>query len=100
MRRRMEPWFVVLLVLIALGLGYMLVRNPERMLIPVVVLGAIFLLYKFPPSGFRKRDHRKYAAAARKTRPPARPAKARERKPIPFKVIEGGKDDDDLPKYH
>ncbi|XEC92864.1 hypothetical protein AB6A23_15875 [Paenibacillus tarimensis] len=95
--RRLHPGAVVIFVLAAVGLVVMLIQNPGGFFIPVIVLGLIFLLYKFPPSRLRSQvaDRR----SSKRQQPSAKPKSAR--KNIPFRVIEGGKDDDDdVPKYH
>lgn len=99
-------WVIVLLV----GVGiidslFVSHRIPwSSIIVPVAVIGIVFLLYKFPP--------RKYRKAQPKIKPSARtmakvaaerkPARSDKRKAYPFQVIEGqkGKNDDDLPKYH
>jgi len=100
---KLDGWMIVLLALIAFGLVYGIINNPSVFIIPVVVLGGIFLLYKFPPSFLR-------GGASPKSRQPqvkpsrATAAKMKGTKPrsktMPFRVIEGGKDDDDIPRYH
>lgn len=98
MRRMPKPWFIALLALIAVGIVVTIVRNPGSLIIPAAVFAVVFLLYKFPPAGLR--------GARPRTRSAAQPAhqrvrtKPRTRKNAPFRVIEGGKDDDNLPKYH
>ncbi|WP_274651771.1 hypothetical protein [Paenibacillus humicola] len=90
----MSPLLIVILALVAIGLVSQ-ISNPVQIIIPVAVLGAIFLLYKFPPGGARSRQRPKAAQkhGAMQNKPKAR-------KNVPFRVIEGGKDDDNLPKYH
>ncbi|HUC90875.1 MAG TPA: hypothetical protein VMS09_02475 [Paenibacillus sp.] len=95
MRRKLQPWFIALIVLMGVGVVSQLFQNPMGLIIPVTVFAVVFLLYKFPPSRFR--------AAKPRTRPAAPDrlkTKSRSRKTVPFRVIEGGKDDDNLPKYH
>ena len=98
-RRFGRPWSLyVIFGLIALGILYKLGRNPQGILIPVLVLGGVFLLYKFPPHRWRsliwnaETFFRKNARNDRKKR--IRKAK--------FRVIPGSKprDGDDAPKYH
>lgn len=99
---KLNGWTVTLLALIVFGMIYGIIKHPSAFIIPVVVLGGIFLLYKYPPSFLR-------GAAPKSRQPQVKPsrataAKVRGTRPrsktMPFRVIEGGKDDDDLPRYH
>ncbi|MEK3730890.1 MULTISPECIES: hypothetical protein [Paenibacillus] len=108
--RRHAIIFWTAITLAALGIISMLFNPSTRnyVLIPVIVVGVVYLLYKFPPRTKRhpkvkpsKRTAAKLAAknnGVRKSSPPSK------RKQYPFQVIEGqkGKSDpsDDLPKYH
>lgn len=100
-------WIVIALAVIGL-VGDVLFSNAKslmNLLVPVIVIGAVFLLYKFPPTRFGKRPKvkpsprtmEKYSAAKR-----SQQAKGNKRKSYPFQVIEGskGKNDDQQPKYH
>ena len=100
MRGRITPLMAILLTLMAIGAVTMVLESPGYFIIPAVVFGIVFLLYKFPPDRFRKRNYRA-------PRPPARDRRktgagtASRRKTVPFRVIDGGRDDDgDRPKYH
>lgn len=95
---KMSPLFIVILALVAIGLIYQTISSPIQLLIPVVVFGAIFLLYKFPPGRRAGGTRHRSKQAAR--RDPSGGSKTKARKNMPFRVIEGGKDDDNLPKYH
>ncbi|WP_051250774.1 hypothetical protein [Paenibacillus harenae] len=104
MPNRWNVWSIGLLALLVIGLVYSIISSPSAFIIPIAVLGGIFLLYKYPPSFLRSgngsqqgRTHAKpgRTAAAAKTKT----GKTRS-KTVPFRVIEGGKEDDDLPKYH
>ncbi|MBD2869536.1 hypothetical protein IDH41_13180 [Paenibacillus sp. IB182493] len=105
MPSRWNAWTIGLLALLAIGLVYSVILSPSSFIIPIVVLGGIYLLYKYPPSFLRG------YGGSRQGRPQVKPgraaaaAKSKSAKPrsktVPFRVIEGGKDDDDdLPKYH
>lgn len=85
MRRKFSPIEVAIAILIAIGLLVSL----RTLFIPILVLGIIFLLYKFPPSRWRKNSTGRG------------PAKGK-RKNAKFRVINGSKDSDpdDFPKYH
>lgn len=95
MRGRLTPAAAVLLILAAIGAAAMLIRAPGQLIIPLVVFGIIFLLYKFPP-GRSRRGYRPPPSPGRSRRH-AQPAR---KKPAPFKVIEGSRKDDDRPRYH
>ncbi|MFC5651580.1 hypothetical protein ACFPYJ_21165 [Paenibacillus solisilvae] len=98
MPRKMSPLLIVILALIGVGLIAQMLNNPVQLIIPVVVFGVIYLLYKFPPGGARASSAKPRSKQANRRDPQA--SKPKSRKNIPFRVIEGGKDDDNLPKYH
>lgn len=96
MRRNDKRFLTVILVLAAIGIAYRLLVHPSRLLVPVLVLGTVFLLYKYPPSSWRRRP--------RQGRGPHRPAAGRRDKPrtynkTKFRVIRGNKKDDP-PRHH
>lgn len=92
MRRKSRLIAYIIFGLIAVGILASLISRPETMLIPLLVFGIVFLLYKFPPSRFRKRGG---------MRPPRNAIKPKARKRNPFRVIRGSKrDDDEPPRYH
>ncbi|MCQ6558174.1 hypothetical protein [Paenibacillus mendelii] len=95
MPRKMSPLFIFILTLAGLGLVYQMIFFPGKLLIPVVVLGVIFLAYMLQQKGPRVKQRTK--SASRREQPSSKP---KTRKTVPFRVIEGGKDDDNLPKYH
>ncbi len=97
MRRKLHPMFLILLGLIAIGIVYQLMESPSDLIIPLAVFGVVFLLYKLQPGGNRRAGAYKTGAAADRAKPKS---KNSPRKTVPFRVIEGGKDDDNLPKYH
>jgi hypothetical protein len=92
MRLNDRRFITVILVLAAVGILYRLITQPSGMLIPVLVLGTVFLLYKFPPSRWRRRGGYRSAAP----RPPASAAgnHRQNRKKAKFRVIPGNKKDD------
>lgn len=84
---RGRHWVIYVIgVLIAIGL----LSNLRQLIIPVVVFGVIFLLWKFPPARWKRptrvRSQASSYAKAKSTKD--------KRKPIPFKVIQGNKKDD------
>ncbi|WP_127534490.1 hypothetical protein [Paenibacillus kobensis] len=101
-RNKDTVWGIVLAALIVLGLAQIIMSGQwSGLLIGVVVLGAIFLLYKFPPGRFRapRGSSIRPKHGVRPSRNSAKP-RTRSSKAMPFKVIEGGKDDDQYPRYH
>ncbi|MGG6309730.1 hypothetical protein [Paenibacillus macerans] len=99
-------WVIVFLVAFGIVDG-LFIRHTIAwggVIVPVAVVGIVFLLYKFPPRKYRK-PQPKIKPSARtmaKVNAERRPAAGEKRKAYPFQVIEGqkGKNDDDLPKYH
>jgi uncharacterized membrane protein len=95
MKRTLPISTKIVLGLIVIGLIRNIVYSPSSYLIPLLVFAAIFLLYKFPPNGLIRRGSSKTAYTYQnKTK--------EKKKPSPFRVIQGNKDnsDDDTPKYH
>jgi hypothetical protein len=98
---------IVVALLFLIGIVDILrTSSAMTLLLPIIILGGIFLLYKYPPSflrggsrgaGYQGRP--KQTHAPRKTAAPSKSKRDRS-KTIPFRVIEGGKEDDDTPKYH
>lgn len=80
-------------ILIAVGILYQFALNPSGMIIPLLVFGAVFLLYKYPPSRIRRE-------LGRFTRPRGPETPKRNVKKAKFRVIRGNKKDDDPPRYH
>lgn len=77
--------------LVAVGILSKLFSSPTTMLVPLLVLGGVFLLYKYPPRGMRHRS----------TRSNHRTHRSKTSKKAAFRVIRGNKrDDDEPPRYH
>lgn len=96
MPRRLNGIMIVFLILIVIGILKAAAARPAAILIPVVVFGIVFLLYKYPPARFRSAYRQSRVKQPDRQRTKQQPRK----RPAPFRVIEGGKDDDDMPKYH
>ncbi|MBW7453819.1 hypothetical protein ACFOLF_05950 [Paenibacillus sepulcri] len=96
MSRKMSPMLIIILALVVIGLVSQSFTSPIQLIIPIAVFGVIFLLYKFPPGGARTAKPRSRTIPRRDQQQ----GKPRTKKAMPFRVIEGGKDDDNLPKYH
>lgn len=101
MANRPKKWSVpaiIIMSLLGIGVIYGVLTDMRSFLIPIIVFGLIYVLYKFPPDRWRSRS----GSASPQVRPGNRsqPAKRPKSQRTPFRVIEGGKEDDDLPKYH
>lgn len=97
MYRRFSAQDYIVYGLLAIGILALFVHNPAPFIIPFLVFGTIFLLYKFPPN--RWRHNRRNAAAKREAQSRFRD---RERKKSNFRVIYGNKPDseDEPPRFH
>ena len=92
MRRRSTMFAYIIFGLIAIGLLANLLTRPSTMLIPLLVLGIVFYLYKFPPGRSRRGGHRSGQTTKRDNKASKRAT---------FRVIRGNKrDDDEPPRYH
>jgi hypothetical protein len=104
MRSRIQPWFAVLLVLMAIGLASRLYQGAaQSLIIPLVLVSVIFVLYKFPPTRWRNPPRRGGGRPGPLRKPDFRTtsAKSERRRSSPFTVIEGRKNkDDEPPRYH
>ncbi|MGM1045979.1 MAG: hypothetical protein ACQEXX_07530 [Bacillota bacterium] len=111
--KRLNIQFIIFWIMIALAaLGIVLNLFTPEFFIPLIVVGVVFILYKFPPSRFSKtqrpkiKPSKKTAAkmAARSNTSRKSSGPSPKRKQYPFQVIDGqkGKNDpsDDTPKYH
>lgn len=102
--------FWTAITLAAVGLVVFLLDPGSRMriLIPLIIVGVVYVLYKFPPRRFNKRPKvkpsKRTAAKMAAKSSPVRKSSPTKRKQYPFQVIDGqkGKSDppDDVPKYH
>ncbi|XID94132.1 hypothetical protein ACF3MZ_06295 [Paenibacillaceae bacterium WGS1546] len=103
MRKRIQPWFAVVLVFMAIGLAARLLQGSvQSWLIPVALVAIVFLLYKFPPNRW-KTSRPKPRQRDKGPRPDFRRSgpKTDRRRASTFTVIEGRKDkDDEPPRYH
>jgi len=95
MNRRFSWPQLIIITIIAVLLLIGFVVSMSKFLIPIIVFGVIFLLYKFPPNTWKFRGNQTNGASNRKKKSPVRKAK--------FRVIQGSKpddDNDDRPRYH
>ncbi|MGO4527518.1 hypothetical protein AB4Z30_00445 [Paenibacillus sp. 2TAF8] len=105
--------FWVVVVLASFGIISFLTRaSLSSILIPLIVFGVVFLLYKYPPARWSRKAktpkikpsaktmakvNAQHHANARKS------SSSKKRKDYPFQVIQGQKgknNDEDIPKYH
>lgn len=93
MRPNDKRILMAILALAAIGILYRLMIRPADMIIPVLVLGTVFLLYKFPPGRWRRRGGFRRSPGARPPAPGPR-HKARAGRKAKFRVIPGNKKDD------
>jgi hypothetical protein len=87
MRRRYSLLTYIIFGLMGIGI----LTNFKQLLIPILVLGTIFLLYKFPPAMWR--------SWFRSKRNP-KSSSYRKSSTTRFRVIDGQKKKDEPPKYH
>jgi len=89
----------IVLILLAIGIIVTLQDNPLIIIIPVVLFGLIFYFVKRPPAFLSKgtKSRGTYSSAVKQSK--AKKERPRS-KTVPFKVIEGGRDDNDTPRYH
>lgn len=86
MKRRFPILGYVFIGLMIIGI----VVNVRSLLIPIVVLGVIFLLYKFPPAVWRTWFARFGAGQAKSNK---------KKSSTRFRVIQGKKKDNEPPTY-
>lgn len=91
MNRRFHPFFIVILVLIAIGIIAKMMTTPFELIVAIVIFGGVFLLWKYPPGRLKKTSKRKQTSSSSGKRSKER------RKNVPFRVIQGNKRDDDGP---
>ncbi|TVY11473.1 hypothetical protein [Paenibacillus cremeus] len=90
MRNRQSTLAYIIFGLIAIGILANIFANPGAFIIPVLVFGVIFWLYKFPPNRWRNGSGRTQARYSKG-----------KRRNATFRVINGNKDgSDEPPKYH
>jgi c-di-AMP phosphodiesterase-like protein len=99
-----DKWIAyIVLLLLALGVVVTLVatfiENPMYIIIPIILFAIIVYCIKWPPAFLSKGQHKQNSY-----RTAAKASKAKKERPrsktAPFKVIEGGRDDNDTPRYH
>lgn len=92
MRLNDKRFVTFILALAAIGILYRLFTHPSGMLIPVLVLGTAFLLYKYPPARWRRFRLSRRHPDPRKPAGPRHKTRNRHDRPQ-FRVIRGNKKD-------
>ncbi|NBI27548.1 TMEM8 family protein [Chengkuizengella marina] len=87
MNSRQRFIFYVILGLIAIGIVSSAFTNPGNFIIPLLVFGLVFYLYKFPPKKYRNRKYENVVKLQKKQK--------RRRRKHKFKVIDGNKNKND-----
>jgi hypothetical protein len=94
----------ILYAVIGIGILIGIITALSFILIPVIVLGLIFLLYKFPPNRWKMRSRPTFKPGRLSREREKAERKARQQKASKFRVIDGRKNrdssDDEPPKYH
>ncbi|AHD07050.1 hypothetical protein ABNB59_02595 [Paenibacillus larvae] len=84
-KRRFSVFEIIVFALLIIGLLFSL----KDFWLPILVFGVLIALYKFPPNTWKLPN---FSAKSK--------SKGPRRKNAKFRVIEGSKPDDDVPKYH
>ncbi|WP_339831287.1 hypothetical protein [Paenibacillus sp. FSL R7-0272] len=105
--------FWAFIVLAALGVISFITRaSLSSILIPLIVFGVVFLLYKFPPARWSRKAKTPKIKPSAKTMAKVnaqnnvnarKSSSSKKRKDYPFQVIQGQKgksNEEDVPKYH
>ncbi|WP_342551807.1 hypothetical protein [Paenibacillus sp. FSL R7-0652] len=105
--------FWAFIVLAALGVIGLLGRaSLSSILIPLIVFGVVFLLYKYPPARWSRKANTPRIKPSAKTMAKVnaqnnvtarKSSSSKKRKDYPFQVIQGQKgknSEEDIPKYH
>ncbi|BCU81518.1 hypothetical protein JIR001_13010 [Polycladomyces abyssicola] len=90
-RQPNNGWRLILFVLMGIGILRLLIVNPVQVLVPLLIAGVVFYLYKFPPQWFLRWNipsHSRSIRPRKKGRPTGN--RFRGRRPT-FRVIEGSK---------
>lgn len=102
MKRRPPLSILIVGFLVVLGIGYRFMTQPSDLLIPIIVFGVIFLLWKFPPQTWKGRSP--WSGPSPKGTGKSSSAQSKAAKRAKFRVIQGNKgrheDEEDTPKYH
>jgi hypothetical protein len=83
-------WHFLILALIVIGIIVQFVRAPQTILIPLIIVGIVFYLYKRPPIWLQKMAFR----GSRPSIAPPQPSKRspnKKKKRYRFRVINGNK---------
>jgi hypothetical protein len=101
MRSNRQVVTYIIFGLIIIGIISSFFKNPAPMIIPLLVFGVIFLLYKYPPAQLRRAFKSKTGRGHSSTGSRPSTKSGSSRKNTTFRVIKGNKrDDDEPPRYH
>lgn len=100
MYRRLSVPDYIIYGLLVVGIISSFLANPGPLLIPLLVFGVIYLLYKFPPGQLKAQGKTRVVRGG--TAPRRNRQDDRERRKSHFRVIYGNKHDSDEepPRYH
>ncbi|AWB45113.1 hypothetical protein DCC85_13355 [Paenibacillus sp. CAA11] len=100
-------WIIIALAIIGIPEALSSTQGLISILIPLILFGLIYVLYKYPPKKYQKTPKikpsaRTAAKLAQQRRTSSMSSNTGKRKSYPFQVIDGnkGKNDEDTPKYH
>jgi hypothetical protein len=102
MNRRPSVAVMVIGFLVILGMIHQFANNPSTLLIPLIVFGTIFILWKFPPHTWKGLGSRMNMSSKNHPSSP----KGKPNKRAKFRVIQGNKgkiedeEEQETPKYH
>lgn len=101
---KLHHWFssLIIFALLVIGIGVTVEKQPSMIIIPLVIFGVVFYLVKRPPS-FNRNEKQANTYRSRSTTATKQNKQKKDRprsKTVPFKVIEGGRDDNDTPRFH
>ncbi len=101
MRSNRQLIAYIIFGLIIIGLISSFIQNPGPFLIPLIVLGGVFLLYKYPPQQLRRVFKPKSGSRQSHASPRSSSKSSETRRKTTFRVIKGNKrDDEEPPRYH
>lgn len=103
-------WTVIILATFGI-IGILGRASLSSILIPLIVFGVVFLLYKYPPARWSRKAKTPKIKPSAKTMAKVnaqnnasarKSSSSKKRKDYPFQVIQGqkGKSEEDIPKYH
>ncbi|SEN23759.1 hypothetical protein [Lihuaxuella thermophila] len=83
-----KGWHYLLISLVAIGFFVELFRSPLSIIIPLLIIGIVYYLYKFPPRWLLRMGSVSRPAFPRNNKSKSKTSKKKRR---PFRVIDGNK---------